>query len=142
MNKFLKYIFVLSIILLFVSCQKVEEEKKETNFSDDIIEYPSYTIEEYAKMDNYVYEKTLNNMKFKTTYFFDDDMCVNAKEEVTFSSNELAKKYYDELLDQKDYTNISINGKVVTYYSTLEYFEYMMYPKSLLIDLLNKELDE
>ena len=138
MNKVFKYFIILSCLVLMISCNK---ESKPKNDDLDIIDYPTYEIEEYNKMETYIYNETISNIKYKYTYFFDKDMCVNSKEELTFKDNNSAKEFYDEAVNLEDYLNVTIKGNVVTYYNNPEYFMYMMYPKDMLIELLTEYND-
>lgn len=138
MNKVFKYFIILSCLVLMISCNK---ESKPKNDDLDLIDYPTYEIEEYNKMETYIYNEILDNVKYKYTYFFDKDMCVNSKEELTFKDNNSAKEFYDEAVNLGDYLNVTIKGNVVTYYNNPEYFMYMMYPKDMLIELLTEYND-
>ena len=138
MKNYFKFILLILCIFTFAACGNKEVKNVNNNKIDDI-EYPIYSIEEYNEMDLYTYEKTLNNIKYKITYFFKDDMCVNAKEDLIFNSNELAKDYYNEILNKEEYNNIEVINNHVIYYNNPEYFEYMMYPKDMLIELINKK---
>ena len=138
MNKVFKYFIILSCLVLMISCNK---ESKPKNDDLDLIDYPTYEIEEYNKMETYIYNETISNIKYKYTYFFDKDMCVNSKEELTFKDNNSAKEFYDEAVNLEDYLNVTIKGNVVTYYNNPEYFMYMMYPKDMLIELLTEYND-
>ena len=95
-------------------------------------------------MDTYIFNETIDDIKYVYTYYFDNDMCVNSKEELTFKDVNSAKDFYDESVNLEDYINMQINSNVVTYYYNPEYFIYMMYPKEMLIEILNKhdEIDE
>ena len=141
MNKTFKFFIVIICMFLMLSCQKNNLTPEETS---DLIEYPKYEIEDYNKMDTYIFNETIDNIKYVYTYYFDNDMCVNSKEELTFKDVNLAKDFYDESVNLEDYINMQINSNVVTYYYNPEYFIYMMYPKEMLIEILNKhdEIDE
>lgn len=146
MNKILK-IFLLSLLLFsFSSCKNeiLEKSIKDKNNNKlNEIEYPTYNIEEYNKMDKYEISKNINNIKYKYTYFFKENMCVNSKEELIFNTNVNAKVFYEENKSGEEYMEININNNKVTYYYNPEYFEYLMYPKDILIELLNSnEFDE
>ncbi len=136
MNKLFRSFLIVFCLFVLVSCGKKESIVKSKQTED--IEYPSYTIEEYNKMESYTYSQNIEDISYKYTYFFKDDMCVNAKEELTFTSNMLANEFYKSLEDTDDYIEISINNNKVIYYYNPEYFAYMMYPKDALIELLNK----
>jgi len=139
MNKFLKIVFSLSIVILFSSCKNdnlIQSESKR-NDSIDEVEYPVYTIEEYDKMDKYEISKTVDGIKYKYTYYFKEDMCVNSKEELVFNSTDKASKFYTENKDNDEYMSITQKNSSITYFYNPEYFEYLMYPKEVLIELLN-----
>ncbi len=139
MNKFLK-IFLLSLLLFtFSSCKNLNSDinKSRNNNKTDEVEYPTYSIQEYNKMEKYEINKTINNIKYIYTYFFKENMCVNSKEELIFNTNVTAKTFYEENKSNEEYMDININNNKVTYYYNPEYFEYMMYPKDVLIELLN-----
>ena len=93
-------------------------------------------------MDKYVFNNTIDGIKYNYTYYFDNDMCVNSKEELTFKDNSSANDFYNDIIDLDDYINITIKDNVVIYYNNPEYFIYMMYPKETLIEILNKLDDE
>ncbi len=141
MNKIFKFFIVIICMFLMLSCQKNNLTPEETS---DLIEYPKYEIGDYNKMDTYIFNETIDDIKYVYTYYFDNDMCVNSKEELTFKDVNLAKDFYDESVNLEDYINMQINSNVVTYYYNPEYFIYMMYPKEMLIEILNKhdEIDE
>jgi hypothetical protein len=124
---------------VFSSCKNeniVSSESKKNTPTDDV-EYPTYTIDEYEKMDKYEINKTIDNIKYKYIYYFKEDMCVNSKEELTFNSNDKANSFYTENKDSEEYMNITIKNNLVIYIYNPEYFEYLMYPKDVLIELLN-----
>ena len=126
---------------MLISCKRSSQIPDEPL---DLIEYPTYEIKDYDKMDTYIFNNTIDSINYKYTFYFDNDMCVNSKEELTFKDNNSAREFYDESVDLEDYINMTISGNVVTYYNNPEYFIYMMYPKETLIEILNKhsELDE
>lgn len=143
MNKVFKYMLIILLCLSFSSCKNNNYESKENKNELEEVEYPTYSISEYLKMDKYDISKTINEIKYKYTFFFKEDMCVNSKEELLFKSKDSAKKFYDENEDNNEYMKIDLNDNVVTYFYNPEYFEYMMYPKNVLIELLNSmENDE
>ena len=137
MNR-LKIFAMIFIILIVSSCSKgiINSKESDDNISNDI-EYPTYSISEYNKMDKYEISKTIENIKYNYTYFFYEEMCVNSKEELVFKADTLAKTFYDENKTSEEYMDINIKDNKVTYYYNPEYFEYMMYPKDILIELLN-----
>lgn len=143
MKKLMKIFLVFLLVITFCGCRKnIYSPKKINNKDIDGVEYPTYNISEYSKMDKYEMIKSLNNIKYKYTYFFKENMCVNLKEELVFKASSDAKQFYDENKDSEEYMEISINNNEVTYYYNPEYFEYMMYPKDTLIELLNSIEDE
>lgn len=141
MNKLLKLFVAFMCVFVLISCNK-----ENVNIDDDVdlIEYPIYNIEDYSKMDTYIFSETIDNIKYNYTYYFDNDMCVNSKEELTFKDDNSARNFYNDIVDSEEYIDLKINGNIVAYYNNPEYFIYMMYPKETLIELLNKqeEIDE
>ena len=137
MKKILKSLLIILCLFSFSSCKKSNEYQNKDNNDYEDIEYISYPVEELEKLDSYKYETTINNVLYNYTYYFKDDKCVGSKEKLTFSSSELAKKYYDELEKSNESVDLKIDNNVVTYYLKSEYFEYLLYPKETLIDLLN-----
>ncbi len=136
MSKFIKIILLSLILISFSSCKKGNFDEKKNTSADDV-EYPTFTITEYIEMDKYEISKRIDGVEYKYTYFFKDDMCVNAKEELKFNSEESAKAFYEYKKTSEEYIDINNKGNVVTYFYSPEYFEYLMYPKDVLIELLN-----
>lgn len=142
MNKYIKLFLLMLFLITFSSC-KNNEIKKGKDLDIGEIEYPTYSISEYNAMEKYTIRKTIDGIDYNYTYFFKDDLCVNAKEELIFKTNENAKAFYEENKSNEAFMEINKNNNKIIYYYNPEYFEYLMYPKDVLIELLNSnEFDE
>lgn len=141
MNKF-KVFTITFIILIACSCSKNINNKENNNNVLENIEYPKYSISEYNQMDKYEISKNMDDIKYNYIYFFKDDSCVNAKEVLTFKTSENAKAFYEENKSNEEYLEINLDNSIITYYYNPEYFEYLMYPKDILIELLNSVIDD
>lgn len=138
MRKFLKLLLVVLCLFTLCSCKKKNGTVGGSNNGVyEEVEYISFPPEELEKLDSYNYKTNIDNISYNYTYYFKEDKCVASKEELTFTSSELAQKYYNELKESNETIELKINGNKVTYYLKSEYFEYLLYPKDSLIDLLN-----
>ena len=54
-------------------------------------------------MDSYTLSEVIEEINYNYTYFFKDDMCVNAKEELLFKNEEAAKEFYEEAINEDMY---------------------------------------
>ena len=64
MNKTFKFFIVIICMFLMLSCQKNNLTPEETS---DLIEYPKYEIGDYNKMDTYIFNETIDDIKYVYT---------------------------------------------------------------------------
>lgn len=136
MNKsrnYIVYFFIIFIVSLgLCSC-------KNNDGVDDEILYPNTDSINYSEMDIYETSYKKDNSTYNYTFYFEDDVCMNALVSIVFSDKQEAQAYYNSIKESEEFINIVIEDLEVKYYYNPENFIYMMYTKDMLIDLLNKD---
>ncbi len=130
MNK-IKLVICIFLSLFLISCDKEVEKEYE-------VEYPSEVEIDYSNMDSFSCYKIENDIKHDYTFYIESGRIVNASVKVQFDSEEDTINYYETIKDNEEYTNITRENTIISYFHNLETFIYTNYPKDILIDLLKE----
>lgn len=130
-NKKKYIIFALLIVFFLCSCQN----KKITE--GEVI-YPKFEKIDYNKMESYNAYITKDNLNYKYTFYFEDNVCMNALVSISFDDEITANKYYEIIKNDDLYIDIVKKENIVTYYHNPENFIYMLYSKDIIFELLKE----
>ncbi len=132
MKTMIKIFLAALFVFLLSGC------KEKTNDDNKII-YPDIEKFDYSTLESMNAYTIIDNLKYEYTFYFEDDVCINALVKIEFKTNEEALSFYNGIKDSVNYYEVNINDNIIQYYHDIENFSYAMYPKNTLIELIQKE---
>lgn len=134
MNKTTKIFIIILLSLSLFGCAKEDKQK-------EIIDTSSNEVEtfDYSSMDTVKAYTMIEGIKHEYTFYFKDNSCINAMVKIVFDTEGIAKSFYNSMKDNEMYSDVKLEGNLLTYYFNRENFEYGMYSEKTLKEYIQRD---